>query len=204
MSLAQGLLGFFGQKEANAANIKIARENRDFQERMSNTAWQRQRSDMELAGINPILAYKTGGASSPGGSMARVESALGAGVQGYQGGKTASAKARDARSKSRDASSKETATALQTKRLHQELDTMRQAADKDRTQAKLNIDNALNAQRQGLILEQSWEIGLKDVAEANQYREWLKSGGGGTAREIGNYMQTLGIKSRVPSIFKGK
>lgn len=55
-----------GQSSARAqADI-----NRDFQERMSNTAWQRGAEDMKKAGINPVLMATGGGspASTPSGS----------------------------------------------------------------------------------------------------------------------------------------
>ena len=77
-SIASGLIGSQGARQANQAQMRFneveASKNRLFQARMSRTAYQRGMKDMKLAGLNPILAGRLGGASSPAGSAANVGS----------------------------------------------------------------------------------------------------------------------------------
>jgi hypothetical protein len=66
-----GLFGDKGQSSANKANLQIAREQMAFQERMSNSAYQRAGKDLEAAGLNRILALGSP-ASSPTGASATM------------------------------------------------------------------------------------------------------------------------------------
>lgn len=57
----------------NAMNFSQASADKQmaFQERMSNSSYQRAMKDMEAAGLNPMLAFSQGGASTPSGSSAQ-------------------------------------------------------------------------------------------------------------------------------------
>lgn len=71
-AMIPGLGDYMGAKETNAANAAQSATQMAFQERMSNTAHQREVADLKAAGLNPILSVNAG-SSSPVGSQATMQ-----------------------------------------------------------------------------------------------------------------------------------
>lgn len=74
-AIAQGIYNHIENAAAMNFNSTEAMKNRGWQEYMSNTAYQRAVEDMKKAGLNPILAFQNGGASTPGGSAGTISGA---------------------------------------------------------------------------------------------------------------------------------
>lgn len=74
-AIMQGVYNHIENTTAMNYNSAEALANREWQERMSSTAYQRAVEDMKKAGLNPILAFANGGASTPGGSAGTISGA---------------------------------------------------------------------------------------------------------------------------------
>ncbi len=110
-ALLTGAFSLFGGSRANRARRREAQRNREFQRMMSSTAYQRQTRDLEAAGLNRILGFTKGGpASTPSGAMAQQQDIITPAVS----------------------------TALQTKRLQQELKNMRAQETQTKSQTDIN------------------------------------------------------------------
>jgi len=92
-SAAGGFIGDYIDEQGNRHsaeaqnewNADQAAENRRFQLEMSSTAYQRAVNDMAKAGLNPMLAYSQGGASTGSGAVAAPASNVRlSGLQGQQ------------------------------------------------------------------------------------------------------------------------
>lgn len=73
-ALVGGLFSQKGQQDANAANSAQSAAQMEFQERMANTAHQREVADLRAAGLNPVLSGTGGmGSVTPAGAQAVMQ-----------------------------------------------------------------------------------------------------------------------------------
>jgi len=142
----------------NATNMEMAQKQMDFQERMSDTAYQRQMADMRAAGLNPILAANAGGASTPSGAMATAQAptkSIGAGLA---------------------SSAKDFAqTALGLKQTESQTNLNNQQSDTASTQADKNTANAKESDANADLIAQRREESEADTRQSQARAEALEA-----------------------------
>ena len=97
-SLGAGLLSSKGASDRNEQQIASTREQMAWQERMSNTAHQREVKDLAEAGLNPILSARGGASTGSPVGIPQMENAMGTGVASAQQAKLIAAQVAQAES----------------------------------------------------------------------------------------------------------
>jgi len=144
------------QERTNEANKEMAENQMAFQERMSNTAHQREIKDLKEAGLNPILSAKYGGSSTPPGATATMINPIQSGGASIN---SAMQTAMDMRLK------KENINTLKT----QQLANSAQAANNFASAGKNEVETAVSAQN---LRTRKNEADISD-AESFSRKSWF-------------------------------
>lgn len=170
-SLLSGAMSAYGASSANAANRDLARQQMAFQQRNSNTSYQRVMADMQAAGLNPMLAYSQGGASTPSGASATMTDAVTPGISSSNASKRLRA---DIENIAAQTDNTKFNTVLTRNKSQTEITNAtlnNELAAKARADAILSISSAKNAALQNRLLESAIPAAANDAAANNS---WFK------------------------------
>ncbi|WNK13485.1 MAG: DNA pilot protein [Microvirus sp.] len=175
------------QLQAEQFNQREAETNRQYQTYMSDTAYERSMASMKAAGLNPILAYQQGGASTPSGGQASVGAVSGPSASsGAASGPSASGSSASSPSPPGVQSYANVfSSALEAMKAKPQIESLKAVADNQRDQNEgIRADNLnkekqqdiLNAQERNIDADTELKKTQKDTAYESRSRFNLMGG----------------------------
>lgn len=192
-ALVGGLFSAFGQAAANQEAKEASKRQMDFQKETLRSQYQWGMEDMRKAGLNPILAYKQGGAGSASGADYTPGNVGAAGVTGASTAQSSALATRaqetqleniaaDTRLKQ---SQDKTQAALQIQAMAQAGQANSQSALNAAVKTRTNVDT--------MISTENLQSAKAAAARAMADEELLKSEGGQIVRQFGTIARELGL-----------
>jgi acyl-CoA thioesterase FadM len=193
-AIIAGGISAASKRATNRKQGQLAQDQMDYQGYMSNTSYQRAMEDMRRAGLNPMLAYQQGGASSPQGAMAQLQDPGSAGVQGatsaYQAGMQGEKIQEEIpliREEARKTTAEVDMTDAQTKQysimFHKTL------ADMDKTEVETRI---AELKEQGMTMDLAIQTIVTDMYKEHEWLAMAQELGIGPEKLIDMFGDTLG------------
>lgn len=192
-SAVGGLFSAFGQAQANAEAKEASQRQMDFQKETLRSQYQWGMEDMRKAGLNPILAYKQGGAGSASGSDYTPGNV---GAAAVTGASTATSSALAAKAQETQLANIAADTALKSSQDKTQSALQIQAlaqADQARSNSALAITQAARERATIGILGEQLSTARAAAVRANADEQILKTEAGEFARQAGTILRELGL-----------
>lgn len=173
-AIGAGIGNYLGAAQQNDANSAQAARQMGFQERMSSTAWQRGMADMRAAGMNPIFAYKAGGASTPNGAMAVMQNEAAAGIDGFSQAANSAIALRHQQAQLNQIKAQTTTIGSQGHTLVAQANQAASVAAQNKQQTELIKQHTAMAKMQRQVTAKGLDLALSKEAFAADNKDWMK------------------------------